>query len=140
MVCSLTHEHACSTTKSRIRILRDEEFGNNLISLCFQCEDARCMHSCPYEALSRSGRTGAVLVDDHLCNGCEACVIACPLGAISLDQEKKVAFKCDLCGGDPECVKVCAREALIEKDTDPASKERKSLLAETAKALSQRGT
>jgi len=140
MVCSLTHEHECSTAKSRIRILRDEEFGNNLISLCIQCADAYCMQSCAYGALSRSSKTGAVLVDDQLCDGCEACVIACPLGAISLDKENKVVFKCDLCGGDPECVKVCAREALIETDTDPASQERNSLMAETSKALSQRGT
>lgn len=139
MVCSLTHERECSTTESRIKIFRDEEFGNNLISLCMQCIDAYCMESCAYGALGRDSKTGAVLVDDQLCNACEACVVACPLGAVSLDKEKKIVMKCDLCGGAPECVKVCSREALIVKDIDPASKERKSLVAETSKALSQMG-
>ena len=137
MVCSLTHEQECSTTKSRIRIIRDEEFGNNLISLCMQCADVYCMESCAYGALSRSNKTGAVLVDDQLCNGCEACVLACPLGAIALDKEKDIVFKCDLCKGQPECVKVCSREALIVKDMDPASHERRSFIAETSKALSR---
>lgn len=97
------------------------------------------MESCAYGALSRNSNTGAVLVDDQLCNGCEACVVACPLRAVSLDQEKKIVLKCDLCGGDPECIKVCSREALVVKDTDPASQERKSFMAEASKALSQMG-
>jgi carbon-monoxide dehydrogenase iron sulfur subunit len=104
-----------------------------------QCADAYCVESCAYGALGRNSKTGAVLVDDQLCNGCEACIVACPLGAISLDKEKKIVFKCDLCRGEPECVKVCSREALIVKDTDPTSQERKSLMAETSKALSQIG-
>ena len=137
MVCSLVHEHECSTTKSRIRIFRDEEFGNNLISLCIQCADAYCIESCPVEALHRDEETGVVIVDDKLCNGCEACIEACPLGALFLDREKDIVFKCDLCGGDPECVKVCSREALIVKDVDPASPDRKSFMAETSKLLSQ---
>lgn len=140
MICSLTHEQVCSTTRSRIKIFRDEEFGNNLVSLCIQCVEAYCVEGCAYGALSRSSRTGAVLVDDQLCNGCETCVVACPLEAISLHKEKRTVFKCDLCGGDPQCVKVCAREALVLKDIDPASKERRSFLVETAKALSQIGT
>jgi len=97
------------------------------------------MESCAYGALSKDSKTGAVLVDDQLCNGCEACVVACPLSAISLDEEKEIVLKCDLCGGDPQCIKVCSREGLIVNDTDPASHERKSLMAETSKALSQIG-
>jgi Fe-S-cluster-containing dehydrogenase component len=101
------------------------------------CVDAYCVEGCAYGALSRDSKTGMVCVDDQRCNGCEACVAACPLGAIALDKEKEIVFKCDLCGGEPECVKVCSREALILNDTDPASHERKSLMAETSKALSQ---
>jgi Fe-S-cluster-containing dehydrogenase component len=29
-----------------------------------------------------------------------------------MDPVKKNAFKCDLCGGDPQCVKWCANTAL----------------------------
>jgi anaerobic carbon-monoxide dehydrogenase iron sulfur subunit len=139
MICSLVHEQECSTTKSRIKIIRDEEFGNNWVSVCLQCEHAECMESCNYGALRRNSQTGSMVVDDQLCNGCEACVAACPLGSVTLDKERRVVFMCDLCGGDPECIKVCSREALIEKDTEPAAQERKSLLAETSKALSQVG-
>ncbi len=135
MICSLVHEDECSTTRSRITIVRDEEFGNNLVSLCIQCAETYCVESCPLAALSRDPETGAVLVDEQLCNGCEVCIVACPLGAISYDQERAVVFKCDLCGGDPECVKICSREVLILKEVDITSSARKSFRDETAKIL-----
>lgn len=136
-VCSLVHDHECSTAKSRIRIHRDEEFGNNLVSVCMQCEEAHCLESCAYDAISRDAKTGAVLIDSKLCNGCEACVLVCPVGAVGFDREKEVAFKCDLCGGDPECVKFCSRGALTLKETDITSPDRKSFMSETSKLLPQ---
>ncbi len=138
MICSLVKEDECSMTMSRIRIVRDEEFGDNLVSICTQCAEAYCVESCPLPgALSRDPETGAVLVDDELCNGCEACMVACPIGAIYLNKETGIVFKCDLCGGDPECVKFCSRDALTLKDTDIDSPERTSFMVETEELLSQ---
>ena len=102
-----------------------------------QCAEGDGIEGWAYGALSRDPKTGAVLVDDKSCSGCEICVDACPLGAISLDREREVVFKCDLCGGDPECVKVCSRNALVLKYTDITSAERKSFMVETGKLLSQ---
>ena len=136
MVCSLVHEGECSTTKSRVRIFRDEEFGNNLVSLCQQCADAHCLDSCSFGALSRNEKTGAIVVDDASCTACEECIVACPIGAIHMDNEKNIVFKCDLCGGDPKCVKFCARETITLRDVDPASPERELFMAETSKLLS----
>lgn len=135
MVCSLRHERECSTGKSRIKILRDEEFGNNLVSLCMQCPEAYCLGSCPTEALRRDEETGAVRVNNELCTGCEACVVACPLGAMSFDREKNTIFVCDLCEGDPECVKICDREALLVKEVELGSPARKSFIEETSNLL-----
>jgi carbon-monoxide dehydrogenase iron sulfur subunit len=52
-----------------------------------------------------------------------------PLGAIEVDPVKHTAFKCDLCGGDPECVKICLAEALIYvgKDKVGYSERREAL-------------
>ncbi len=137
MFCSLVHEGECSTTKSRIKIHRDEEFGNNRVSLCWHCTDAYCLESCAYGALSRDEQTGAVVVDDESCTACEACILACPVGAMSLNKEKDTVFKCNLCDGDPECVKVCFRKALALIEIDPAAPERKALMAETSRLLAQ---
>ena len=137
MICSLSHEGECSTSRSRIKIVRDEEFGDNLVSLCLQCAEGYCVESCPSGALTRDPETGVIHVDDMSCNGCETCVDACPVGAISYDRTREVAFKCDLCGGDPKCVQFCSRGTLTLKDTDIASPERKSLMAETGRLLLQ---
>jgi len=137
MVCSLRHEEECSSTKSRIKILRDEEFGNHLVLLCIQCAEAYCVESCPTEALQRDDQTGVVLLDEELCNGCEACIDACPLGALTFNRDKNIVFKCDLCGGDPECVKWCDREAIIVIEDDIASPARKSFMEETSKLLAE---
>ncbi|MDW7675853.1 MAG: 4Fe-4S dicluster domain-containing protein [Bacillota bacterium] len=46
-------------------------------------------------------------------------MLACPYGAITRDSsEKKVAAKCDLCGGKetPSCVEHCPNGALTIED------------------------
>ena len=70
------------------------------------------MEACPVDAISYAGRGGAIVVDPEICNSCEACVGACPYHAMRFDNTARVAFTCDLCDGDSECVKVCAAGAL----------------------------
>jgi len=54
-------------------------------------------------------KTGARVIDEEKCIGCRRCVEACPFSEsmIVYNPEKNVCEKCDLCGGDPECVKQC---------------------------------
>jgi Fe-S-cluster-containing dehydrogenase component len=40
---------------------------------------------------------GIVLIDDDLCIGCRECVEACPFGAMQFEDHQEVAIKCDLC-------------------------------------------
>lgn len=116
MACSFHHEKECSVTKSCIKILSDGEWAFDFPLLCLQCEEATCVESCPNEVLYKDEATGAVLVHTEDCVGCGICIEACPFHALALDEEKAVIFKCDLCGGDPECVKWCSKGALIYKE------------------------
>ena len=79
--------------------------------VCQQCEDPLCMAMCPAGALSRSPETHAVVVDPDKCLGCRTCVEVCPFGAPSVDPRTGKSEKCNLCDGDPTCVKVCSQFA-----------------------------
>ena len=65
------------------------------------------MKSCPTEALSVSKRTAAVLVDNKKCIACGKCIDACPGRVPHMHPKDKHIVICDLCDGDPECVKTC---------------------------------
>jgi carbon-monoxide dehydrogenase iron sulfur subunit len=110
-VCSMEHEKTYNPTKSRIRVVRLNPFVNMAIA-CRLCEDPQCVIACPREALSQSEETGVIMVDEKMCNGCAWCVEACDFGAIQLHPESRVAFVCDLCDGEPQCVEWCPEEAL----------------------------
>jgi len=75
--------------------------------LCAQCNDYPCVASCPVQALSTDADTKAVLVDREKCISCGKCIKACPGQVPILHPVDNKALICDLCGGDPECVKVC---------------------------------
>ncbi|MBW2154656.1 MAG: hypothetical protein JRH18_23720 [Deltaproteobacteria bacterium] len=50
-----------------------------------------------------------------VCRNCDdaPCIEACPV-AVQMHLERGVALKCDLCDGDPQCVRVCRLpEALV---------------------------
>lgn len=109
IACSYTHTKTFTPSKSRIWITRMRR-KVDYITICNQC--GICINSCPFNALKRDLKTGAVIVDEMKCTGCGFCVNACPWGAIIIDVDKRKALKCDLCGGDPICVKVCPENAL----------------------------
>jgi Fe-S-cluster-containing hydrogenase component 2 len=75
--------------------------------LCSQCHDYPCVKSCPVNSLSIDEATSAVIVDRETCTSCKACVEACPGRVPFLHPGDNKATICDLCGGDPQCVKIC---------------------------------
>ncbi len=79
---------------------------------CVHCADGWCVEVCPAGAITRDPDTGAVLIDEERCAGCKMCLLACPAGSIHFDPKAHVSRKCDLCGGDPSCVKFCTSGAL----------------------------
>jgi Fe-S-cluster-containing hydrogenase component 2 len=94
---------------SRIRVFMPYP-GLEVPHFCAQCKDYPCIVSCPVDALSVDEETTAVLVDEEMCTSCGRCIDACPGKVPFLHPESEKAVICDLCEGDPECVKVC-REA-----------------------------
>ncbi|HID79491.1 MAG TPA: 4Fe-4S dicluster domain-containing protein, partial [Aquificales bacterium] len=48
--------------------------------LCMHCQNTPCYYACPTGATYKTPE-GVVMVNQDLCIGCEACVIACPYDA-----------------------------------------------------------
>src|SRR5271157_1200716 len=72
----------------------DGPHGEFIRVYCQQCRDPMCKAACPVEAIKKDEVTGFVTIDKMLCIGCKAMA------------------KCDMCGGDPECIKVCSAKAI----------------------------
>jgi Fe-S-cluster-containing hydrogenase component 2 len=110
-VCSLVHDGECNPARSRIRIIRWETQGVDIPVTCLQCEEAPCQEACPTHAIRRNQETRAMETREDLCIQCHMCALACPFGATLVAPEGKV-LRCDLCQGEPECVKLCETKAI----------------------------
>ncbi len=125
---------------------------------CRQCEDSPCAQACPVNAIVQQGSHVEVIKDR--CIGCKSCVLACPFGAIKVEEDpacragvlmhrtddthqdvEKSLFiveKCDLCAhaGQPACVAICPAKALHL--IDPETIQRK-ITSRRHQAASQLG-
>lgn len=117
-VCALVHEGVANPKRSRIHILSRFSEDHHLIFdqvVCQQCSDQDvppCAQACPSDAIYRDEGSGLWKVDSGACVGCGVCADECPYGAIFIDPVAMVALKCDLCGGQPQCVEICPSKVL----------------------------
>ncbi|MDI6724609.1 MAG: 4Fe-4S dicluster domain-containing protein [Methanobacterium sp.] len=83
---------------------------------CLQChpDKAPCARICPTGAIQEEN--GSLKVNEDACILCRLCLIACPIGIIAIDEDKKSAQKCTLCmetdGILPACVEACKDNVL----------------------------
>lgn len=125
LVCSLHHEGVINPALARLYVAYDPFINEHPEpTFCKQCAGPECMLVCPTGAIGVDSATGARVVDEEKCNGCGLCVKACFLGMIKLNPDTKKALKCDLCDGDPQCVKYCPQNALKYEKTKKGAQYR----------------
>ena len=111
LVCAIKHFGKNNPKKSAIRVMIT--YPHPVVRMpvvCSQCKIAACAQVCPVNALKRID--GVVQLDSNECISCYKCVEACPFGAMYAHEECDYPIKCDLCDGEPECVRVCPKGAL----------------------------
>ncbi len=109
--CSFEKEKVFNPLKSRIRSVRIGQILNTAVT-CKGCIDAPCIHACPENAITQTKETGAIVIDESKCKGCDWCIEACKYGAITLHPTSHKAIICDTCGGNPKCIPACPESAL----------------------------
>ncbi len=118
LACSYVKEGSFNPSKSRIRVFDFHTEGRFVPYTCTQCDEAWCQQACPVDAITTDPETGVKQVHENLCVGCKVCTIACPFGTINYNVSSGKVVKCDLCGGDPECVKACPTQAIVFTDAE----------------------
>ena len=121
MVCSIKHEGVVNPARSRIHVFQHEKVLLDVPVVCRQCKPAPCAAACPVNAINRDEKLGREVIDYDLCISCEMCVPACPFGAMRFDTPASKVINCDLCDGDPECVKFCSTKAIQYVDASSVS-------------------
>ena len=112
LACSMAHEGSFRLPASRVHVYTWERESFSAPMMCQQCSDAPCVKVCTPHALARNAVTGLVNLDRAKCIGCKMCVQACPFGAMGWNPERGRVFKCDLCHGEPQCVRFCDMKAV----------------------------
>ena len=121
--------------RAAIHVLRREPSIDAPL-VCLQC--GICIGSCPLDLIERNDQTGAVEIDKDRCTHCGHCIVSCPFGMITVDKKDGHAIKCDLCGGDPECVKHCREKAILFVDADRAAASRREAAAKGNEKVGRR--
>ena len=104
---------------------------------CWHCDDPPCLPACPYDAmlLDEHNVVSIILTDapegKNVCVSCMKCVRACEemhgVASIFISPTRdrpvinksgkttmrRTLYKCDCCGGDPACAKICPRDAIV---------------------------
>jgi formate dehydrogenase iron-sulfur subunit len=85
--------------------------------VCKHCVQAGCLEVCPTGAIIRT-EFDTVVIQSDVCNGCRACLGACPFGVIGMNPVSGTAQKCTLCydrlsvGLEPACSKACPTDSI----------------------------
>jgi Fe-S-cluster-containing hydrogenase component 2 len=132
--CSIEKTEKINPKRARLHVFYDYP-SNDRVIVCHQCNSAPCANNCPQNAISRNNDTGAWIVDEDNCIGCGTCVKVCPFKIIKLSFDDNKSVKCDLCEGDPQCVRWCPAGALTYEDQEKLAQKLRERFAKKYASL-----
>ena len=108
--CSMFHEGTVRPSVARVHVFKYKGIVDVPV-ICHHCTDAPCIEACPTEpkSIHKDPNTNGIILNTQTCLGskCLKCQAACPAEFIRVHPDTGQPIMCDLCGGDPECVKAC---------------------------------
>ena len=135
LACSAYHEGAYRPSVARLFAEVNATTGAIKGHTCLQLGCAKCQKACPQDAIVTREITMAVkgefpakekvgdsvkglvlVVDEELCTNCGECYDVCPTGTIHEHPIREVAYKCDLCDGEPQCIAFCQNPHVLAVD------------------------
>jgi class I fructose-bisphosphate aldolase len=129
VACVANHDgDGYGTNLARLRIDPGAKPGQHKVMFCTLCK--KCIDVCPTNALRWNPESGAVELLRDRCDNCGKCVDICPtqvivhsdegiqiIGSGTPDAPDKslpwYPVVCDLCGGEPECARICPTDAIF---------------------------
>ena len=120
LVCSFQHHGEFNPRLSNVSVFAYEHAAVTVPVMCLQCEEACCKEVCP-RGHSPATKTASSSTTSK-CIVCKMCVSACPLGNMAFSPRTRKVFKCDMCGGDPQCALFCPTGAILLVDPDEVPK------------------
>ena len=112
MICSWFHFGENTTKRSRIIVDAKWPDVPNL-NVCLACPDHECVSACPHDALAWENW---IQLDKDRCDGCGACMDACPVNGVHMDSRTDFPLICDTCEGQYQCVQWCPTKAILKKE------------------------
>jgi Fe-S-cluster-containing hydrogenase component 2 len=129
VACSQIKEKVIRPSIARVQVPQYYP-GVEFPVLCYQCGDeAKCIEACPVQALTvdTSKKLNTIAIDTTKClrttkgADCTLCQDKCPGDSVTFHPTSKAPLICDLCGGDPACVKACYTNTLTLKGVKMAA-------------------
>lgn len=112
LACAMEHYKVVNPKKSAVRVM--VVYPHPVVRMPIIC--SQCGQPKCADACPVNALTrdenGVVHLDHEECVSCNHCVDACPFGAMYVHDDIPTPFKCDLCGGEPKCVEVCPKQAI----------------------------
>lgn len=132
------HEEEFNPARARLEVRTWDGDSHSAAVMCMQCEEAGCISICPAGAITEDRSTGARLINMSKCIKCRMCIQICPFGGNFYDVKGRKILKCDLCGGDPQCARVCPSGAIQYGERNTMNVAKRLQAAAKLKAIVRR--